>query len=70
MNNVLNITLPLSIDNIERIVTMNCLVTYIREDEDSQQFLYGVNIEEIDEDDSLYLRGYIYQEILRGMYMI
>jgi len=70
MDNILNITLPLNIDNIERIVTMNCLVTYIKEDEDKNLFSYGVNIEQIDEDDSLYLRGYIYQEILRGMYMI
>jgi len=70
MDNILNLTLPLSIDGIERIVTMNCLVTYIKEDEDKHLFSYGVNIEDIDEDDSLYLRGYIYQEILRGMYMI
>ena len=57
-------------DNIERIVTMDCLVTYIKEDVDAGKFLYGVNIEDIDEDDSLFLRGFIYQELLRGIHMI
>jgi len=70
MDNILNITLPLLIDDIERIVTMNCLVSYVKEDEENGKFSYGVNIEEIDEDDSLFLRGFIYQELLRGMHMI
>ena len=70
MDNILNITMPLLIDEIERIVTMKCLVTYVKEDEDKGKFLYGVNIEEIDEDDSLFLRGFIYQELLKGMHMI
>jgi len=70
MDNILNLTLPLLIDDIERIVTMNCRVTYVKEDEKQDRFLYGVNIEEIDEDDSLFLRGFIYQELLRGIHMI
>ena len=70
MDNLLNITLPLVIDSVEKIVTMNCLVTYLKEDEEKGIFCYGVNIEQIDEDDSIFLRGYVYQEILRGMYMI
>ena len=70
MDNLLNITLPLVIDSVEKIVTMNCLVTYLKEDEENNLFSYGVNIEQIDEDDSVFLRGYVYQEILRGMYMI
>jgi c-di-GMP-binding flagellar brake protein YcgR len=70
MDNILNITMLLLIDNIERIATMNCRVSYVKEDEENQVFIYGVNIEEIDEDDSLYLRGFIYQELLRGMHML
>ena len=70
MNNTLNITMPVNIDEIERIVTMDCLVTYVKEDEYDSVFTYGVNIEAIDEDDSLFLRGFIYQELLRGIHMI
>ena len=70
MDNILNITMPLVIDNIEKIVTMDCVVTYIKEDEQSHTYLYGVNIEEIDVDDSVFLRGFIYQELLRSMHMI
>lgn len=70
MDNILNITMPLVIDNIERIVTMDCHVSYVKEDGDHDTFLYGVNIEDIDEDDSLFLRGFIYQELLRVMHMI
>jgi len=70
MDNLLNITLPVVLDTIERIVTMDCYVTYVKEDDGTGTFMYGVNIEEIDEDDSLFLRGFIYQELLRGMHMI
>ncbi len=70
MDNILNLTLPIVIDEIERIATMDCLVTYVKEDDDESIYIYGVNIETIDEDDSLLLRGYIYQELLRGMHMI
>lgn len=70
MGNMLNITMPLLIDHFERIVTMDCLVTYVKEDEKNHSFLYGVNIESIDSDDSVFLRGFIYQELLRGIHMI
>jgi len=70
MGNILNLTMPLIIDNFEKIVTMNCAVTYVKEDEYNDSYLYGVNFEEIDDDDSVFLRGFIYQELLRGMHMI
>lgn len=70
MDNVLNLTLPTVIDDIERIVTMDCIVSYVKEDDDEDIYTYGVNIEEIDEDDRLFLRAYIYQELLRSMHMI
>jgi len=70
MDNILNITMPLVIDEIERIVTIDCRVSYVKEDENNAAFIYGVNIEDIDEDDSLFLRGFIYQELLRVMHMI
>ena len=49
---------------------MNCVVSYVKEDEETHSYLYGVNIEDIDIDDSVFLRGFIYQELLRGMHMI
>jgi c-di-GMP-binding flagellar brake protein YcgR len=70
MDNLLNITMPLTIDHFERLVTMNCAVSYVKEDAENNSFLYGVNIEEIDDDDSIFLRGFIYQELLRVMHMI
>ena len=70
MDNFLNLTMPLTIHDVERLVTMECVVSYVKEDEESETFVYGVNFEEIDEDDSLILRGYIYQELLIQMHMI
>lgn len=70
MDNILNLTMPLVIDDIERIVIMTCQVSYVKDDDKNGKFVYGVNIEKIDEDDSLLLRGFIYQELLRGMHMI
>jgi len=70
MDNRLNLTMPLIIHEIERLVTMECVVSYVKEDEENNKFIYGVNFEEIDDDDSLILRGYIYQELLILMHMI
>ena len=70
MDDQLNLTMPLMIHEIERLVTAECLVTYVKEDEENSKFIYGVNFEEIDDDDSLILRGYIYQELLILMHMI
>ena len=70
MDNHLNLTMPLTIHETERLVTMECIVSYVKEDEESSTFIYGVNFEEIDEDDGLMLRGYIYQELLISMHMI
>lgn len=69
LNNKVNITMPLIIHDVERLVTMDCDVSYVKDDEDPNN-VYGLNIEDIDDDDELVLRGYIYQELLRGLHMI
>ena len=33
-------------------------------------FTYGVNIENIDDEDMVYLRAYIYQQLLHDLHMI
>ena len=68
--NILNITLKLMIEDIERLITMDCLVTYVKEDEEQDLYVYGVNIEEIDVEDIVTLRGFVYQELLRSLHMI
>ncbi len=68
--NLLNITMQLEIDNIERLITLDCVVTYIKEDSEEEIFTYGVNIEDIDIEDMISLRAFIYQELLRNMHMI
>lgn len=70
MNDHLNLTMPLVIHDIERLVTAECVVTYIKDVDDEGKYIYGVNFEEIDDDDSLILRGFIYQELLLLMHMI
>ncbi len=70
-NNILNLTMKLLIEDIERLVTMDCLVTYVKEAAPEDEiFVYGVNIERIDDDDMVTLRGYIYQQLLRSLHMI
>ncbi len=69
LNNKVNITMPLIIHDVERLVTMDCEVSYVKDDEESEN-IYGLNIDDIDDDDELVLRGYIYQELLRGLHMI
>jgi len=69
LNNKVNITMPLIIHNVERLVTMDCEVSYVKDDEEPEN-VYGLNIDDIDEDDELVLRGYIYQELLRGLHML
>jgi len=68
--NILNVTMKLLLEDIERLVTMDCIVSYIKEDEDDEVFAYGVNIETIDEEDMVSLRGFVYQELLRNLHMI
>lgn len=68
--NVLNITLKIMLEDIECLITMDCIVTYIKEDEEEESFQYGVNIETIDDEDMVILRGFVYQELLRSLHMI
>mgnify|MGYP001954895212 CR=1 FL=1 len=69
LNNKVNITMPLVIHDLERLVTMDCDVSYVKDDDESE-FVYGLNIVEMDDDDELVLRGFIYQELLHGLHMI
>ena len=69
-DNILNITMTLDIGGIERLVTMDCEVITVKSDEIEDHYIYGLNIMEIDEDDILVLRAYIYQEILHTLHMI
>ncbi|TQV86511.1 flagellar brake protein [Aliikangiella coralliicola] len=68
-NNLLNVTMKLLIEDIERLVTMDCLVTYVKEVSDDL-FTYGLNIEQIDDEDMVVLRGFVYQELLKSLHMI
>jgi len=69
-NNILNITMKMNIEDMERLITMDTIVTYIKEDEEDEIFTYGVNIESIDDEDMVCLRAYIYQELLKSIHMI
>lgn len=68
--NILNMTMKLPIEEIECLVTMDCKVTYLKEDEEEKKYCYGINIENIDEEDMVTLRAFIYQELLRNLHMI
>jgi len=70
MEDVINIMMPLSIGEVEKLVTIDCKVSYMKEDVADSHPVYGVSFEHIDEDDGIILRGFIYQEILTGMHMI
>ncbi|TQV76618.1 flagellar brake protein [Aliikangiella marina] len=67
---LLNVTMKLLLEDIERIVTVDCLVTYVKEDDDAGEYAYGMNFDNIDDEEMVSLRGYVYQEILRGLHMI
>ncbi|MDQ7049181.1 MAG: flagellar brake protein [Enterobacterales bacterium] len=70
LGDVINIMMPLSIGNVEKLVTIDCKVSYMKEDNSDSHPVYGVSFENIDEDDGLILRCFIYQELLIGMHMI
>lgn len=69
-DNLLNVTMKLDIENIEKLVTFDAIASYVKEDDEEDLFVYGVNIEDIDDDDMIALRAYIYQELLRTLHMI
>jgi len=68
--NLLNVTMKIHIENLEKLVTMDTIATYVKEDEDAGIYVYGVNIEDIDADDMIALRAFVYQELLHNMHMI
>jgi len=70
MDNVLNITMPITFDGVERIISLDCHVNYVKEFEKTQKFTYGVNFQDIDDEDNLILRAFIYQELLVEHHMI
>jgi c-di-GMP-binding flagellar brake protein YcgR len=70
MENILNVTMAVFIEEIERLITFDCIVSYVKEDLDEDIFTYGVNIENIDDEEMVYLRAYIYQQLLLDLHMI
>jgi c-di-GMP-binding flagellar brake protein YcgR len=70
LENILNVTMSVFIEDIERLITFDCIVSYVKEDIDEGVFTYGVNIEKIDDEDMVYLRAYIYQQLLHDLHMI
>ncbi len=68
--NLLNLTMKLDIEGIEKLVTMDTIATYVKENEEDEIYVYGVNIEQIDDEDMITLRAYVYQQLLRSMHMI
>ncbi len=69
-NNILNITMALMIEDIERLVTFDAIVTYIKEDDEEGIYTYGVNIESIDDEDMVSMRAFIYQQLLISAHLI
>ncbi|WP_444998143.1 flagellar brake protein [Aliikangiella sp. IMCC44359] len=69
-DNILNVTMKIMIEDIERLITMDCIATYVKEDPENDEYTYGVNIEEIDKEDMVSLRAFVYQELLRSLHMI
>lgn len=68
--NKLDLTMKLEIDNLQRLLTFDAIVSYAKEDEETGLFSYGVNIDSIDDEDMVTLRAYIYQQLLKSMHMI
>ncbi|MDH5630930.1 MAG: flagellar brake protein [Gammaproteobacteria bacterium] len=67
--NKLDVTMSVQIADIEKLITMATEVTYVKDD-DSQQYVYGINITDIDDEDMLTLRAFVYQELLIHLHMI
>ncbi len=66
---IVNLTMKLRVADIEPLITADAEITYTK-DEASDKFLYGLNIQSIDDEDIVTLRAYIYQEILKNMHML
>ncbi|WP_196137510.1 flagellar brake protein [Aliikangiella sp. G2MR2-5] len=69
-DNKLNVTMKFNIEGIEKLVTMDTVVTYVKEKPEEELYIYGVNIDDIDDDDMISLRAFVYQELLRSLHMI
>lgn len=70
MDNILIVTMPIVFDGIERIISLDCHVNYVKEFEETHKFTYGVNFQNIDDEDNLILRSFIYQELLIENHLI
>lgn len=66
---LVNLTMKLKVGDIEPLVTADAEVTYTKEEGDDK-FLYGLNIQSIDDEDIVTLRAFVYQELLRNMHML
>ena len=70
MDNVLNLTMQLKLEDIDCLVTFDCLVSYVKENAQDGIFTYGVKLAKVDKEEMIALRGFVYQELLRNMHMI
>jgi hypothetical protein len=69
-NDKLSLTMTLKVEDIKCLVTMDCLIASVKEFKDGTLFRFGFNIKEIDDEDMVTVRAFIYQEILRNIHMI
>lgn len=67
---LISISATLFIEKVKCFITMDCKVTYVKEDEENDLYIYGVNIVQIDDEDLVSLSAYVYQELLRSLHMI
>lgn len=69
-DDIISVTSMLKVKELERMLTMDCKVTDVKEKSKNEIFVYDLKIKNIDEDDALLLHFYVYQELLRNLHMV
>lgn len=69
-HNQISVTAMLKFEDTERLVTMDGIVTHFKELQSGEGYVYDLDIKQIDEEDKLMVRFYVYQELLRNLHMI
>ncbi len=67
---IISVTSSLKIGKIERLITMDCMVTHCKEKPDGNSYVFKADITEIDDEDMMIIQFYIYQELLRNLHII
>ncbi len=70
VGNKLNITFKVDIDDIARMLTFDADVINVKPKKEGDGYNYGFNINSIDEEDQIALHAFVYQELLRNLYML